>query len=1312
MKRALPTYLISKLHILFAALLMCAVCTEVNAQIMDTGDGNIGGAKSGGIFSFLGGNKKGNNSNNTGNSFEINVNGAYGTGNAAPSCEKKSCNNSTCQLTPQANGNLPNDCPNGKTKRYDVDPNCVMNKNASPDSCMDTMPVSSITRVAETNCYRNAGWSRKRNHLGTDYAAVSGTIITAAADGTVVWAKPMGGAGRVIVMEHEKKCPCATAGCDNKYITVYMHLQSYIVTGGSVKKGTPIGYVGGSNYDSSTGTLYDPPSSNAYGPHLHFEIHSGAWNKGYTTLKSSIINPLCDDIQSFCGGCSYSVEGDCTGKRDPSQWTSLSEEAAASKHVENPPSGIQMDYTQEGMPSYDATTCDFHNFMLENDECLFCPLFKVLFNTAGSLAQKTYNALKDALVAVVIVAFAIWIAWYVLKQVSALEVKKPSKMIQEILVQAFRVLLVVLILKASYGQILKLTIDPIFNTGMNYVQTVTGAGTCSPSAPYMQGIKGYEKEMTTDAESALPLSMGQNIVCSIKSMQDAVWRVVAFGRECRCVGWKIKAYIKSIIPNFAYVLTGDFLIIAGLILLLAFPWCLIDCVLNMAIAAALLPAAVAAWAFKITSGHLKTVFNFFLNAMFNFVFLSIILYIIITVVNQFLLVVDQYSTEYDKLIDPIHGLAFWSVNGLKLLMVCLLGWVFLDKGKDLANEFAKAPSLNIGKKTGGLFAQMAERTAIGGKGEDGKRHGGALGILKGGKELVGLAGNRFIGTPARQKIGSIRSNWIMNNKNTTQTTDADGNTVYELNRGLLGGKRNIFGQKVTRRITVDADGKEIYTKERETGATQIRNAVRDDINGVRTDLIRFQDFKTDALFDEELPNGQTAQISDDGKTTSIFNKKGKLIRTQTTLDDGTVEVRNAKGKFIASRKVDSEGRIILKTNNGQSVYDENYHLLSADKTYRNPFLGFRKQTLSMRASSSGQNFDITRTTNSKRMEILGNIAKDGSDAQALAQNYGVTNERDLSSRVGTTTSVSKDHLLSVRQIKNAKGEVVQEDYAFNAKFVKYLVKRDGSIDTAMIKQLQTETKLSKEKINLAVAEQILKDRRIKLDNKFAERNAFYENGALTVVQKNLDGSTTHLTTKMTGNQMVIDVETLHQGSITRLTDNGIISRVITQHEGKEPVTHYDFNRHVTENSSVSHLMNFNDEFGRLAPTIDKAAAMVGFTEDDIKLFAEQEKSGKNQRYDKPFNAQERSDKIGAYQEACRFRRQAEQKVAQSLAELNKAKQEFEAVQSSLTSQNTAQLQGRANVLEQRFHQAQAAYNNAVNECNLSRARENQARADL
>ncbi|HCU58809.1 MAG TPA: hypothetical protein DIC64_02385, partial [Alphaproteobacteria bacterium] len=854
------------------------------------------------------------------------------------SCQKTDCKNSTCQLTLNSQGQLSEKCPSGK--RYDVDPNCVMNKNAQSGSCIDTMPVSAINRVAETNCYRANGAGGNptpRNHLGTDYAANEGTIITAAADGTVVWAKPMGGAGRTIIIEHTKKCACsagnANPGCDDKYITVYMHMKKYAVTGGAVKKGQVIGFVGGSNYVTARNELCDygqgTSTCHPYGPHLHFEIHSGSFDKGYNSLKTaSIINPLCDDIQSFCGGCSYNVQKECTGKTNTNQWTSLSPEAEKDKTVTNPPPGISTS-EEEGLSAAKNTGCDYKNFLLSSDYCLFCPLFKTIFNAASSLALSTYKALKDSIINVVIVAFAIWISWFVLQQIAALEVKKPSKMIQELLIQTFRVLIVVLILKVSYAQVLKLTISPIFDTAANYIQSLmNNDNKCSPSAKFLEGINGFENDLDETASGALPVSMGQNILCSIKAMQDGVWRLIAFGRECRCIGWSDEETIVfHLIPNFSYLLTGDFLIVSGFILLLAFPWCLIDCILNMAIATALLPAAIGAWAFKITSQYLKTIWNFFMNAIFQFVFMSIILYIIITVVDGFLKEVESYGTDYESIIDPIRGLAFWSVNGLKLMMVCLLGWVFLDNAKDLANNFASAPDLKIGRSTGTFFAQVGERLAIGSKKKDPKtgkmvRQGGALGILKGGAEMGKMAGQHFVGTPLKRKVGQIRNDWIK--KNGTATTDKNGNTVYEMNKSLFG-QRNILGQKITRRVVQNADGTMTYSKEKEKVGTQLKNWVRGEANDTRVALIQKEDEK---LIDKLNGNN----LKDD--------------EFLITSPDGTKTLKDKNGKEIASMKKNADGTTSITNKHGTSVYDEHGNLLSAQKSYRNPLLFGEKQTLS------------------------------------------------------------------------------------------------------------------------------------------------------------------------------------------------------------------------------------------------------------------------------------------------------------------------------------------------------------------------------
>jgi len=92
------------------------------------------------------------------------------------------------------------------------------------------------------------GYSRM--HQGTDFAAPTGTVIYAAADGTVLSARYEGAYGRMVRLRH-------ASGVETRYA----HLSSFgrgIVPGRKIKQGDSIGAVG------STGL--------STGPHLHYEI--------------------------------------------------------------------------------------------------------------------------------------------------------------------------------------------------------------------------------------------------------------------------------------------------------------------------------------------------------------------------------------------------------------------------------------------------------------------------------------------------------------------------------------------------------------------------------------------------------------------------------------------------------------------------------------------------------------------------------------------------------------------------------------------------------------------------------------------------------------------------------------------------------------------------------------------------------------------------------------------------------------------------------------------------------------------------------
>ena len=80
------------------------------------------------------------------------------------------------------------------------------------------------------------------------------------------------------------------------------------------------------------------------------------------------------------------------------------------------------------------------------------------------MAKNSYDALAGAVSIIVIIAFAIWLAVTILKFVSSFETKEPRAMINTLLQQTFRVLVIFFLLQGPISEILSLTLDPVFAT--------------------------------------------------------------------------------------------------------------------------------------------------------------------------------------------------------------------------------------------------------------------------------------------------------------------------------------------------------------------------------------------------------------------------------------------------------------------------------------------------------------------------------------------------------------------------------------------------------------------------------------------------------------------------------------------------------------------------------------------------------------------------------------------------------------------------------------------------------------------------------
>lgn len=102
-----------------------------------------------------------------------------------------------------------------------------------------------------------------RAHLGTDFAAPTGTTVRTVGDGVVEFAGVQNGYGNVVFVKHR-----------SDHVTVYAHLSRMDVKKGqSIAQGQTVGAVG------STGW--------ATGPHLHFEFRVGGKQQDPMTIAKS-----------------------------------------------------------------------------------------------------------------------------------------------------------------------------------------------------------------------------------------------------------------------------------------------------------------------------------------------------------------------------------------------------------------------------------------------------------------------------------------------------------------------------------------------------------------------------------------------------------------------------------------------------------------------------------------------------------------------------------------------------------------------------------------------------------------------------------------------------------------------------------------------------------------------------------------------------------------------------------------------------------------------------------------------------------------
>ena len=334
----------------------------------------------------------------------------------------------------------------------------------------------------------------------------------------------------------------------------------------------------------------------------------------------------------------------------------------------------------------------------KDHKCWSCPLFKSIFNTASILTSSSFGKFKSGLRSLVVLATAIWLAIYLLKKLPEFSGLDWRKMSEETSSQIFRTLIIVILLSSQFSVVRSLTLDPVFDTGMQITQYFAGGFECNNES---EGING----------DGLSASMGQGLICSVYNIEMEALQIVDLGRQAWCLSVEVDPvrtplFHIYIFPNVHLLISGLAYMALGLTFAVGCPFLLIDCIINMLFAGALIPFGIACYAFESTKKHLKTIWNTFMAAAFNFVFMSVVLYIMFKCVENIISEgLCTPSTSGVENMMKVLGVA--TMNFFKIGFIFMLGWSALSGINDFAGSWAEGGGITSGKGMGGGLGTTA-----------------------------------------------------------------------------------------------------------------------------------------------------------------------------------------------------------------------------------------------------------------------------------------------------------------------------------------------------------------------------------------------------------------------------------------------------------------------------------------------------------------------------------------------------------------------------------------------------------------------------
>ena len=264
--------------------------------------------------------------------------------------------------------------------------------------------------------------------------------------------------------------------------------------------------------------------------------------------------------------------------------------------------------------------------------CYSCKVLKSLLTAFLNGCRELETVAQEAGQKILLIGIILWIAFYIMKQVSSLKNIEPGAMVNDLLIMLFKVLFAWFAIKAGFELAIDFALVPLLSWGADFGSTMAQ----SIATAMNVSIVNQSDELVSSPAGFLPADFLNKMMALVASVDGTTSQHMKLGHMLICHSTHAGSWY--VIPNLWTWLCGALIWCVGFFMTLAIVFYLVDMSFKMSLSLIALPIVAGLWPFGITSDRFVACIKIIFHAAGILIFLPLTASVAVILVDKALTV--------------------------------------------------------------------------------------------------------------------------------------------------------------------------------------------------------------------------------------------------------------------------------------------------------------------------------------------------------------------------------------------------------------------------------------------------------------------------------------------------------------------------------------------------------------------------------------------------------------------------------------------------------------------------------------------------